>query len=309
MGTPQADLANLTYLQGYSDRQFSLTQAQSITLDNTALGERSWPTVLTFFPHPQEFFSGVPRQLLTPLDEKALYLKAMGVKQLVLLPFNQSLARLTPQQFIDTILRQHLQAQHVSVGSDFRFGCRRSGSVADLQSWGEAEGVEITVVPLKQLDAERISSSRIRQALETADLATATHLLGRPYALTGRIVQGQQLGRTIGFPTANLKLPPDKFLPCNGVYGVKVYGASFGPSTWLPGVMNIGHRPTVSGIAKTIEVHLLGWSGNLYGQTLSVTLEHYLRPEQKFDSLDRLKAQIQSDCEAATAALAVGNSA
>ncbi|HEY9737620.1 MAG TPA: bifunctional riboflavin kinase/FAD synthetase, partial [Trichocoleus sp.] len=257
--------------------------------------------VLTFFPHPQEYFSGKSRPWLTPIDEKALQLKEMGVDQLVLLPFSRELANLSPEQFVELVLVQHLQAQHLSVGIDFRFGRQRSGSIEDLQTLAQRWGIGVTVVPLKQAGCDRISSSRIRAALESADLATAKQLLGRPYGLTGRVVQGQQLGRTIGFPTANLKVPPEKFLPRNGVYSVRVFGVQGDARPFIPGVMNIGNRPTVDGTTQTIEVHLLQWSGDLYGQTLRVTLDTFLRPEKRFDSLDSLKRQIQADCDAALA--------
>ena len=262
---------------------------------------RPFSTVLTFFPHPREFFSGQSRPSLTPLDEKSLQLKRMGVEQLVLLPFNRDLAELSPQAFVETVLIQKLQARCISVGVDFRFGHHRSGTSEDLRSIATNHEVPVSVVPLQFFDDERISSSRIRQALQVGNLTQAEKLLGRPYSLTGRVIHGQKLGRTLGFPTANLKLPPEKFLPCNGVYSVKVYGApDLFQSSPLPGVMNIGRRPTVDGQAHSIEVHLLNWVGDLYGQTLTVSLEAFLRPEQKFDSLDSLKAQIQKDCEAAT---------
>lgn len=305
------DLASLSLFRGYSDREFSFAQ-DSTSAASAASASLPIPiaTVLTFFPHPQEYFSGRSRPWLTPIDEKALQLKEMGVEQLVLLPFNQALADLSPEQFVERVLVQHLQARHISVGIDFRFGYQRSGSIDDLKILAQRWGIELTVVPLKQVpcgklgsadEGYRISSSRIRLALEAADLATAEKLLGRPYSLTGRVVQGQQLGRTIGFPTANLKVFPEKFLPCSGVYSVRVFGVQGDSRPFIAGVMNIGNRPTVNGTAQTIEVHLLQWSGDLYGQTLRVALDTYLRPEKRFDSLESLKRQIQADCDAALA--------
>lgn len=298
------NLAGLEVFQGYSDRCFSLDHSAagqySQALESAKTAARPLATVLTFFPHPQEYFLGVSRPLLTPINEKAQQLKEMGVEQLVLLPFNQSLAQLSPEEFVEIILVRHLQAQHLSVGVDFRFGRNRAGTTETLKHLAARWDLGITVVPLQQAGGDRISSSRIRAALQQADLATAAQLLGRPYSLTGKVVRGQQLGRTLGFPTANLKLPADKFLPCNGVYRVCVAGVAnlLQP---IAGVMNIGTRPTVDGTAQTIEVHLLGWSGNLYGHSLQVTLESFLRPEQRFDSLEALKRQIQADCEAARA--------
>ncbi len=272
----------------------------------------TYSTVVTFNPHPQEFFTGEPRSLLTPLDEKIQQLRSLGVEQLVLLPFDKELAALTPEQFVEKILVQQLQCQKISVGQDFRFGSKRSGTATDLQLLGAKYDIPVTIVPLQictgglstDSTCERISTSLIRQYLELGDIQQANHLLGRPYTLVGPVIKGQQLGRTIGFPTANLQLPKQKFLPRFGVYAVRVKSlgevsdaASF--DCW--GVMNIGNRPTVNGIHPTVEVHLLDWSGDLYCKKLTVYLEKFLRPEQKFPSLEALKTQIQLDCAAARA--------
>jgi riboflavin kinase / FMN adenylyltransferase len=264
-------------------------------------------TVVTFNPHPQEFFTGQPRALLTPLDEKVSQLRSLGVKQLVLLPFDRELAALTPQEFVWQILVQQLQVQCISVGQDFCFGRHRSGTASDLQLIAAQYNIPVTIVPLLTCTENtndgnlRISSSAIRQNLESGNILQANHLLGRPYQLRGTVVEGKQLGRTIGFPTANLQLPPEKFLPRQGVYAVSVFiehetiDPEQAPVSSFPGVMNIGNRPTVNGTHPTIEVHLLDWSGDLYAKTLTVKLKHFLRPEQKFSDLDALKAQIQLD--------------
>ncbi|QQE67054.1 riboflavin biosynthesis protein RibF [Leptolyngbya sp. BL0902] len=268
------------------------------------------PTVMTFFPHPQEFFSGQSRPALTPITEKAAMISQLGVGQLVLLPFTQALANLTPQEFVEDLLVKQLKVQHISVGKDFCFGKKRQGTVDDLQRLTRPYGVDVHITPHTCLGGERISSSRIRAALSQADLATAEALLGRPYSLSGRVVKGQQLGRTLGFPTANLAISDDKFLPPHGVYSVWVEGASPVAGQRLPGVMNLGIRPTVKGLSLTLEVHLLHWSGDLYGKSLQVFLNQHLRSEQRFSSLDALKAQIEQDCQTALAALAktpVGN--
>lgn len=268
------------------------------------------PTVMTFSPHPQEFFSGETRPALTPITEKAAIMSQLGVGQLVLLPFTQSLADLTPQEFVEDLLIRRLKVTHISVGKDFCFGKKRQGTVDDLQRLTHPYGVTVHLAPHTCLGDDRISSSRIRAALAQADLATATALLGRPYGLSGRVVKGQQLGRTLGFPTANLAVPEDKLLPPHGVYSVWVEGASAVAGQRLAGVMNIGLRPTVQGRSLVIEVHLLNWSGNLYGQSLQVLLQHRLRPERTFPSLMALREQIEQDCQAAWVALAkapVGN--
>lgn len=276
-------------------------------------------TVVTFNPHPQEFFTGQPRTLLTPPDEKAFQMMRLGVEQLVLLPFDQVLANLSPQQFVEEILVRQLQAKRVSVGQDFRFGCQRAGTAVDLQAIAANYGIEVFIVPLHTSEGERISSSIIRQSLLEGEVERANRLLGRPYSLIGEVVQGQQLGRTLGFPTANLSLPPEKFLPRQGVYAVELFihknqktggGAceegSKGTEQLLPGVMNIGYRPTVDGTYPTVEVHLLDWLGDLYGKTVTVNLQQFLRSEQKFVSLEALKTQIQADCATAKKVL-IGN--
>ena len=268
------------------------------------------PTVMTFSPHPQEFFSGQTRPALTPITEKAAIMSQLGVGQLLLLPFTQALANLTPQEFVEDLLIRQLKVQHISVGKDFCFGKKRQGTVEDLQALTRPYGITVHIAPHTCLGDDRISSSRIRAALAQADLATAAALLGRPYSMGGRVVKGQQLGRTLGFPTANLAIPEDKFLPPHGVYSVWVEGASAMAGQPLPGVMNIGKRPTVRGLTLTVEVHLLQWSGDLYGKSLQVFLQHHLRPEQAFPSLEALKGQIKQDCQTALAALAktpVGN--
>lgn len=299
----------LAALRGYSDRCPFLLDACDFAAA-TPPAERPpgapspMPTVVTFYPHPQEFFSGQSRPWLTPLEEKAAFMKLLGVRQLVLLPFNPELANLSPDTFITEVLLDRLQARHISVGADFRFGHQRQGDVSLLKHLAEQQGTQVTIVDLAQKGGDRISSSRIRQALCAGDISQVQQLMGRPYRLLGRVVQGQQLGRQLGFPTANLQVPPEKFLPRTGVYSAWVYGIpGEAADAGLPAVMNLGVRPTVDGQNQSIEVHLLNWQGDLYGQTLTVALKGFLRPEQRFDSLDHLKAQIQADCAAALAVL------
>lgn len=266
-----------------------------MTLPNSAVS-----TLLSFVPHPQEFFTGQIRPLLTPLDEKIEYLDSIGLEQFVLLPFNQALANMTPEIFVEEILVKSLKAQFVSVGQNFRFGCRRLGTVNDLKAIAARFGVDVYIAPLYVDDQERVSSSVIRQALADGDLQRANRLLGRPYKLIGTVVDGQHLGRTIGFPTANLDLPADKLLPRHGVYFVHVDDLTDAQGAIAhPAVMNLGHRPTVDGIQLTAEVHLLDWSKTIYGHRLAVHLNSFLRPEKKFASLDDLKAQIRADCDVA----------
>ena len=254
------------------------------------------PTVVTFCPHPQEFFTGQQRLLLTPTPEKATCLEALGIQQMALVPFDLALSQLSPPAFVQQILVEALQAQWISVGQDFQFGCQRSGTVLDLQQIAAQHGISVEVAPLHLQQGERISSSTIRAALSRGDVGQANALLGRAYSLMGKVVYGQQLGRTFGFPTANLQIPAEKFLPCCGVYSVWAESPVTGRR---PAVMNLGHRPTVNGQQLSAEVHLLDWSGDLYGQQLSVSLQAFQRPEQKFSGLDALKAQINRDAQQA----------
>ena len=276
-------------------------------------------TLVTFHPHPRQFFSGAAHNLLTPLPEKIAYLESLGLEQIVLFPFNHKLAALTPAEFVAEILVKQLQAIQVSVGANFHFGCDRSGNAQDLERLANHHSIHTKIIPLQNLtippDLEpnlssshpnheypRISSSSIRHHLALGQIRTANLLLGRAYSLQGNVIKGKQIGRTIGFPTANLDISPDKFLPKYGVYAVVVL---LGEQR-LPGVMNVGLRPTIKPDGSeekipSVEVHLLDWQGDLYGATLTIELIEFLRPEQKFPDLDALKSQITKDAEAARA--------
>ncbi len=262
------------------------------------------PTVVSFDPHPRAFFSGEAHPLLTPESEKADLLATLGISQWVVLPFSADLAQLSPQDFVEKILVSKLQARYITVGADFRFGFQRRGTVPDLQAIATGLGVCVEITGLKYEQGQRISSSQIRMALDKGEIAQANLMLGRAYGLQGNVVAGRQLGRTLGFPTANLEVSPDKLLPRWGVYAVQVSLES-SPQPLINGVMNIGDRPTVQGRATTVEVHLFDWNGDLYGQRLTVYLLDFLRPEQKFNSLGQLQQQIAQDCREAQTRLMV----
>ncbi|MDS3859834.1 bifunctional riboflavin kinase/FAD synthetase [Thermosynechococcaceae cyanobacterium BACA0444] len=253
--------------------------------------------LVTFTPHPQAFFQGITRPLLTPLAEKVPILAGLGIEQLIRIPFTHALAQLSPEAFVQSILVNQLQTEFIAVGFNFGFGAKRAGTAADLQNLAWEFGIPVVIVEPQRFGPDRISSSAIRQALGEGHISLAQKLLGRPYRLQGTVIQGQQLGRSLGFPTANLALEPEKFLPRQGVYVVTVQGDGW-EQPW-PGVLNLGNRPTVSGEHLTAEVHLLDWAGDLYGQVLRTDCYHFLRPELKFASLTELRQQISQDCHQA----------
>lgn len=257
------------------------------------------PSLVTFIPHPEEFFTKKKKQLLTPIPEKSAILEQWGVKQLILLPFDRELANLSPEAFIHDILIKQIKAKFISVGEDFRFGYKRQGDAQLLKSLATKYNVEVSITTEQNLiinqESIRISSSYIRQCLQEGKPEIAEAMLGREYQLIGKVIEGKKIGRTIDFPTANIEIPPTKFLPKIGVYLVKV---SFkNQQKW--GLMNIGNRPTVDGKNISIEVHILDYHDNLYDEILTIKLIKFLRSESKFSSLEELKKQIQRDREKA----------
>lgn len=258
-------------------------------------------TVVVFEPQPREFFAGEqapPR--LTRLSEKVRLLKAHGVDQVLCLPFNDALRSLTGREFIDQVLLDGLGIRHLVVGDDFRFGCDRRGDFALLQRAGREQGFSVEHTRSFNLDDERVSSTRVRTLLASGNFSAAAWLLGRPYSLGGRVVRDQQLGRTIGAPTANLPLLSQP-LTLRGVFAVV---AELANGARYPGVANVGFRPTVGAKRPTLEVHLLDFSGDLYGQRMKVYPCARLRGEVKFDDFAALKAQIARDQTSARGYLA-----
>jgi riboflavin kinase/FMN adenylyltransferase len=199
-------------------------------------------------------------------------------------------------------LIKKINAVFISIGEDFRFGHRRQGNAQDLKSIANQHNVQVNITSEQKIflceNFKRVSSSCIRQCLDEGEIKLANHMLGREYQLIGKVVQGKQLGQKIGFPTANLQIPEEKFIPQNGVYAVTV-NLPGEPHVNRAGVMNIGYRPTVNGDKRTIEVHLLDWQGDLYSQNLLVKLLYFIRPEYKFASVEELKQQIERDCQIA----------
>ncbi|NHB87908.1 bifunctional riboflavin kinase/FAD synthetase [Photorhabdus tasmaniensis] len=255
-------------------------------------------TVMIFEPQPLEVFAkdNTPARL-TRLRDKAKYLAQYGVDYLLCVKFDRNFAANTPEAFVSRLLVEKLGVKFLAVGDDFRFGKSRSGDFAFLQQAGETYGFDVTNSESFCDSGLRISSTAIRQALQDDDLVLAEILLGHPYSIYGRVVHGKRLGSTIGFPTANLPLKR-LVAPVQGVYVVEVYGLGDKP---LPGVANIGTRPTVSGQGQQLEVHLIDTQMDLYGHHIDVVLRKKLRNEQRFASLDALKQQIANDLVAAKA--------
>lgn len=253
-------------------------------------------TVISFEPLPREYFKpdSAPTRLMAFRD-KFLALNQLGVDRWVLLNFNAELAALSAAEFVQRILLEGLNVRHLVVGDDFRFGRGREGDFALLERLGDDHGFTVAATETLREDAERVSSTRVRDALKQGDMALAEKLLGRAYSMSGRVAHGDKRGRTIGFPTANIRIKHQR-TPLRGVFAVRVHGITETP---LQGVANLGRRPTVNGIDERLEVHVFDFDGDVYGKHLKVELLQRLRDEQKFNGLDELVAQIQCDAQTA----------
>ena len=272
--------------------------------------------VLTFEPHPRDYFAKLLQQTdLAParvgtLRDKLEGLAQCGVDQAIVLPFNATLAAQTPQAFIHTVLVQGLGVRYVLVGDDFRFGAKRAGDYAMLDAAGAAQGFDVARMNSYEVHGLRVSSSAVRQALVAGDMAQAAKLLGRPYAISGHIVHGRKLGRELGFRTLNMRFAHWK-PAASGIFLVHVLGLADHP---LPGVANLGVRPSldptdVNGGRVLLETHCLDWPASLgaegaYGKIARVELLHKLHDERKYEGLEALTSGIHQDCDDARAWLA-----
>ncbi|MDH5407119.1 MAG: bifunctional riboflavin kinase/FAD synthetase [Gammaproteobacteria bacterium] len=252
--------------------------------------------VITFEPQPMEYFlkDKVPARL-TRFREKIIALRRFAVDRVLALAFNQSFASLTAEVFIEKILVEGLGIRYLVVGDDFRFGKNRLGDFRLLQTAGLQHGFQVVNMHTFAIDNERVSSTRVRQALDSGDLHTAECLLGRDYRMSGRVVHGEKLGRQLGYPTANIYLHR-RASPLQGIFVVEVYGLEGEP---LQGVASLGTRPTVDGKKVLLEVYLFDFDREIYGEHLQVSFLHKLRDEEKFDSLEELKAKIADDVQRA----------
>ena len=252
--------------------------------------------VLTFEPHPREFFAGdkaAPVRIAN-LRDKLEALAALGIDRVCVAHFNHTLAATSPKDFVEQILSKGLHTRRLLIGDDFRFGARRGGDLALLRAMGPALGMEVSAMPTVLEQGMRISSSLVREALAEADFERVTHLLGRSYQLSGRVIHGRKLGRELGFPTLNLRFPHGR-PAVSGVFVVRVRGISADGAS-LPGVASVGTRPAVERNGRPLlEVHLLDWTGDAYGKLARVEFLHRIREEAHFDTLEALSSKIAED--------------
>lgn len=258
--------------------------------------------LITFWPHPRMILYPDEHnlRLLNTFEEKTRLLREAGIDHLLTIPFTKSFSELSSEQFIQEILIKTLKTRKLVIGYDHRFGKNREGSFEYLKENIQRYGFELEEISREDVENVGVSSTKIRKSLEHGEVETANEFLGREYELNGIIIKGQQLGRSIGFPTANMHIPHDyKLIPCDGAYAVMVdvEGETFG------GMLNIGQRPTVKGDSRSIEVHLFDFQGDLYDKRICVKLKSYLRPEVKFEGLDNLKKQLEKDKEMAKSIL------
>lgn len=256
--------------------------------------------LLTFWPHPKLVLSPDSHtrvtRILTTIEEKTELLEKLGIDHLVILPFTREFSELSCEQYIEDILISGFGTKAMVIGYDHRFGKNREGGIDYLLQHSERFKMEIEEINRQEIDNITISSTKIRKALEEGDILTANELLGRNYDFSGTVVKGRQLGRQIGFPTANVNIANEfKLIPKNGVYAVKAWvrGLQYG------GVMNIGVRPTVEGKGITQEVYIFDFSDDIYGETVRVEIVDFIRDEQKFDGIETLIQQIKTDVETA----------
>jgi riboflavin kinase/FMN adenylyltransferase len=252
--------------------------------------------IITFDPHPRIVLNpGSSIKLINTTEEKEELLAGRGIDNLVIVPFTEKFARLTADEYISEFLIRYFHPHTIIIGYDHHFGKGRTGNYQFLKSLSETYRYELKEIPAHVLDSISVSSTRIREAILTGDMDTANILLGYTFFFSGTVVEGNKLGRQIGYPTANLRIADAcKLLPADGVYAVDVI-AGDEPERRLKGMLNIGFRPTVDGTKKVIEVNIFNFDRDIYGKTLKVFVKKFLRSEQRFSGLDELKAQLGAD--------------
>ena len=260
---------------------------------NIAKQENLESVLLTFFPHPRLIVSNDTEiKMLNTLSEKAILLEEKGIQNFIIHPFDKFFSELFPREFVEQVLIKQLNIQKIIIGYDHKFGKNRAADFNDLIAFGKEFGFEVEEISAKQVDEVSVSSTKIRNSLLEGNISLANAYLGYSYMLSGIVVKGNQLGRTIGFPTANIEISENyKLIPKNGVY---IVTAIVNKKT-IFGMMNIGVKPTLGDNIPSIEVHLLDFSEDIYGQKIQVNVIERLRDEQKFDSFESLKSQLEID--------------
>ena len=255
--------------------------------------------ILTFFPHPRMILhpDDLNIKLISTMDEKAELMKNLGIDHLIITPFTRDFSNLNPQEYIKDILVEKIGTTHIIIGYDHRFGKDRSGGLVELQNYASEFGYEVEEIPEQDIDDVAISSTKIRNALLSGDVKTAENFLGYPFHLSGKVIKGDQIGRTIGFPTANLFIEESyKLIPSDGIYAVSVdFKSGQLKDKSAKGMAYIGHRPTINGMSRNIEVNIFDFNEDIYGETIRLNFLKYLRNDQKFNSLDELKEQLRKD--------------
>lgn len=258
--------------------------------------------VITFWPHPRLVLypNDTDLKLLNTFEEKAELIKAQGIQHLLRIPFTKEFSQQSSEEFITNILVDKIGTKKLVIGYDHHFGKNREGSFEQLKLNGPKYGFDVEEISRQDVDHVVVSSTKIRRALETADLETATHLLGRPYGITGRVVKGDKIGRLMGFPTANLEIDSKhKLVPADGIYAVTVSHEH----TVFGGMLYIGYRPTIDGAKKSIEVNIFDFDKDIYGESLSIKFHQLIRGDSKFNDLEELKEQLKRDKDQALSIL------
>ena len=250
--------------------------------------------VLTFFPHPRMVLQDADIKLLNTMDEKTALMDELGVDHFIIHPFDKEFSRLTAEEFVSEILVEKLQISKIIIGYDHRFGRNRNANIDDLIVFGAHYGFDVIQISAQEIEDVSVSSTKIRNALNEGQIVLANQYLTQPYVLSGTVESGRRIGKTIQFPTANLKIDSSfKLIPKKGVYAIQ----SFFNNQLLKGMMNIGTNPTVDGTHISIEIHFFDFDLNIYSQSIQIQMLHFIREEQKFENLEALQNQLMRDKE------------
>ncbi|TZF82772.1 bifunctional riboflavin kinase/FAD synthetase [Pedobacter sp. BS3] len=267
--------------------------------------------ILTFFPHPRMIIDpqNADLKMLTTIAEKSELLEQAGIDHLIVTPFTRDFSNMLPGEYVKNILIDKIGVKHLVIGYDHRFGKDRKGSITDLLEYGKTYGFDVEQIPEQDIHDIAVSSTKIRNALLNADVKTAAEFLGYPYHLTGKVIKGDQIGRKLGFPTANLHVPETyKLIPADGIYAVtvkiKAPGAAGFDNEDIKGMGYIGHRPTINGMTRNIEVNLFEFNRDIYGHDIRIYFHQFIRSDMRFNNLDELREQLKRDMDVSLKLLA-----